>query len=127
MTLAFFFLQRLQPLAQLPGKAGVIEGKPAFVDDDEGGPSVETPADPVKQIGQDSRGGTCPVKALGLEGLDVGVAQAVRFGVQQPAPGSGDGIGLERLFEAAGLEKHRKAGKRALLGGCGGERSECGP
>ncbi len=116
--------QRLQPFAQLPGEAGIIESKPALVDDDKGGPSVETPADPVKQIGQDSRGGTGAVETFGLEGLHVGLAQPFRFGVEQPAPGSGDRIGLKRLFEGARLEKHRQSGERALLGGRGGERSE---
>ena len=67
--------QRLQPFAQLAGKAAIIERKPAFVDDEQGGPAVEAVLDAVEEIGEDRRRGARADQPFGLEGLDLGFAE----------------------------------------------------
>ena len=47
--------QRLQPLAQLAGKAFVVECEPALVDDEQRGPAVEPVLDAVEQVGRARR------------------------------------------------------------------------
>ena len=39
----------LQPLAKLPGKTGIVERKPALVDDEQGRPAVEPVFDAVEK------------------------------------------------------------------------------
>ena len=82
--------ERLQPFAKLAGEARIVEGEPALVDDEQGRPTVEAILDAVEQIGEHRRRGAGADQALGLEGLDVGLAEALGFGIEQPAPGAAD-------------------------------------
>ena len=79
--------QRLQPFAELAGKALVVERKPALVDDQQGRPAVEPSLDAVEEIGQHRRRGARADQPFGLERLDVGRAEPLGFGVEQPAVG----------------------------------------
>ena len=97
--------QRLQPFAELRGEAAIVERQPAFVDDEQGGPTVETPLDAVEEIGEDGRRRARADQALGLEGLHVGFAQALGLGVEQPAVGPADAVGFERLLQRRGLQQ----------------------
>ena len=45
-------------------------------------------------------------KALGLEGLDIGLAEAFRLGVEQPSPGSTDRVRLQGLFQRVRLQEN---------------------
>ena len=67
--------QRLQPFAELAGEAAIVEGEPALVDDEQGGPAVEAVLDAVEEIGEDRRRGARADQPLGLEGLHLGLAE----------------------------------------------------
>ena len=84
----------LQPFPKLFGEAAVVEGEPTLVDDEQGWTPVEPIADAVEEVGENRGRGAGADKALGLEGLDVGLAEAFRLGVEQPSPGSSDGVRL---------------------------------
>ena len=51
-TRGVLLAQRLQPFAELAGKALVVEGEPAFVDDEQRRPAVEPLFDAMEQIGE---------------------------------------------------------------------------
>ena len=106
--------QRLQPLAQLPGEAGVVERQPALVDDEQGGAAVEAILDAMEQVGEDGGRSAGPDQAFGLEGLDFGFAKALAFRIEQPAPRSRHRVGLQRLLQRVRLQQHGKAGHGAL-------------
>ena len=114
--------QRLQPFAELAGEAVIVEREPAFVDDDQGGTAVEAILDAVEEIGEDGGRRATADQPFGLEGLHLGVAQVLGLGVEQPAPWTADGIGLQGLLQRAGLQQHREAGERPLRHRRGGER-----
>ena len=86
-TRGVLLAQRLQPFAQLAGEAAIVEREPALVDDEQGRAPVEPLLDAVEQIGQDRGRGAGADQPLGLEGLDVGFAEALGLRVEQPAPG----------------------------------------
>ena len=106
--------QRLQPFAQLAGKALIVEREPAFVDDQQRRPAVEPAFDAMKEIGQHGRRGAGADQALGLEGLDVGFSQPLGFGIEQATIGTAEAIGLQRALQRLRLQQHRQAGQRAL-------------
>ena len=106
--------QRLQPFAQLAGKALVVEGEPAFIDDQQGRPAVEPAFDAMEEIGEHGGRGAGADQALGLECLDVGFAQPLGFGVEQAAIGTAEAIGLQRALQRLRLQQHREPGQRAL-------------
>ena len=62
----------LQPFAELIGEPLIIERQPALVDDEQGWPTIEPVADPMKQIGQDGRRSPSADQPLDLEGLYIG-------------------------------------------------------
>jgi hypothetical protein len=72
----------------------VVEGEPAFIDDQQRGPPIEPGVDAMKEIREDGGGRAGADQPLGLEGLDVGLAKALGLGVEQPAPRAADAIGL---------------------------------
>ena len=117
----------LQPFPKLFGEAAVVEGEPAFVDDEQGWTPVEPIADAVEEVGENRGRGAGADKALGLEGLDVGLAEAFRLGVEQPSPGSADGVRLQGLFQRVGLQENREARDGPLGKRSGGERSQRRP
>ena len=119
--------QRLQPFAELAGKALVVEGEPALVDDEQRRPAVEPVLDAVEEIGEHRGRRAGADQPLGLEGLDVGLAEPLGLGVEQPAPRAADAIGLQRLLQRVGLQQHRQAGERALGGGRRGQRGQRRP
>ena len=104
MTRGVLLPQRLQPLAELAGEAGIVEREPALVDDEQGRPAVEPIFDAVKQIGQHGGRGAGADQALGLEGLDLRFAKTLGLRIEQAAPGPGDGVGLQRLLQRIGLQ-----------------------
>lgn len=75
---------------------GIVEREPAFVDDEEGRTPVEPAFDPVEEIGEHGGRGRRADQAFGLESLNRGVADPLGLGVEQPAPGAFDAIGLQR-------------------------------
>ena len=90
MTRGVLLPQRLQPFAELPGEAAIVEREPALVDDEQRRPAVEPVLDAVEQIGEHRGRRAGADQALGLEGLDVGLAEALGLGIEQPAPGAAD-------------------------------------
>ena len=116
--------QRLQPFAQLAGEAVVVEREPAFIDDEEAWPPIEPAFDAMEEIGEHGRRGAGADQALGLEGLDVGVAETFGLGVEQPAIGTAKAERSEGALQSAGLQQDREAGQRALGGRrCASERA----
>src|SRR5260370_1119356 len=101
--------------------------KPALVDNQQGGAAVEPAFDTVEQIGQHRGPGTGADQSFGLEGLDGGLAEPFGLGVEQPAPGSADAIGLQCALQRTGLEQDRQPGQRALANRGAGERGERRP
>ena len=77
--------QRLQPLAKLAGEALVVEGQPAFVDDQQRRPAVEPAFDAMEEIGEHGGRGAGADQPLGLERLHRGVAKPLGLGVEQTA------------------------------------------
>ena len=111
--------QRLQPLAELAGKPFVVEREPAFVDDEQGRPAVEPAFDAMEEIGEHGRRGAGPDQPLGLEGLDARLAETFGLGIEQPAIGSAEAIGLQGALQGLRLQqapKDRSACARAI--GC---------
>jgi hypothetical protein len=54
----------------------------------------------VEEIGEHRRRRARADEPFRLEGLDVRFAEPLELGIRQPAPGTCDGIGLERLLLA---------------------------
>ena len=77
--------QRLQPFAELPGEAGVVEREPAFVDDEQGRPAVEPVADAVEEIGE--HGGRRAGADQALPSRRPG--RPLRQGARSPRPAAG--------------------------------------
>ncbi len=108
--------QRFQPFAELSGKAYVVEREPTFVDDQQCRTTVEPPLDAMKEIGQHCRRGTCADQTFGFKGLDFGLSETLGLGIEQPAIGSAEAIGLQRTLERLRLQQHRQTGQRTF--GC---------
>ena len=106
--------QRLQPFAQLAGKTFVVEGEPAFIDDQQRWPPVEPALDAVEEIGQHGRRRAGADQALGLERLDAGFAQTFGLGVEQTAVGTAEAIGLQGALQGLRLQQYREPGQRAF-------------
>src|SRR3546814_17777081 len=85
---------------------------------------LEATLDAVEQIGEHRRGRSRPDQPLGLERLNVGIAEPLGLGVEELAPGSADAIGLERLLERLRLEQHRQPGQGPFGGRRRGERGQ---
>jgi hypothetical protein len=68
----------------------------------------------MEEIGEHGGGRAVADQTFGLEDLDVGLAEALGLGVEQPAPRAADAIGLQRAFERAGLEQDREARQGSL-------------
>ena len=81
----------------------------------------------MEQIGE--HGGRSPRadQAFGLERLDRGFTQPLAFGVQQPAKGTADAIGLKRSLQDLRLEQDGQACQRPLTGGGGRQGRQGGP
>ena len=71
----------------MPGEAGIVEGEPSFVDDEQSRPAVEAIADAVEEIGEHGGRRTRADEFFGLEGLHVRFAEPLGFRVEQPAQG----------------------------------------
>ena len=67
--------QRLQPFAELPGEAVVVEREPAFVDDEQRRAAVEAVLDAMEEIGEHGRRRARADQPFGLEGLDRRLAE----------------------------------------------------
>src|SRR5208283_2553953 len=97
----------LQPLAELAGEAFVVEGEPAFIDDQQGWPSVEPAFDAVEEIGEHGGRSARADQALGLEGVYARFAEALGLGVEQPAIGTAETIGLQGALQRLRLQQYR--------------------
>ena len=71
--------QGFQPFAQLAGETLVVEREPAFIDDDQARRPDEPTFDAMEEIGENGGRGGRADQPFGLEGLDVGFAQEIRF------------------------------------------------
>ncbi len=109
-TEAFFLRSVFSHSRSCCAKAGIVEDQPAFVDDEQRRPAVEPAFDAVEEIGQHGGRRAGADQALGLEGLDRGRAELLALGVEQPAGGAADAIGLQRLLQRRRLQQHREAG-----------------
>ncbi len=78
--------QGLQPFAQLGAEAGIVEGDPALIDDDQGRSSVQPRLDPVKQMGEHRGRCTRSDQAFCLEGLNRADAEVFAVPVEQASP-----------------------------------------
>jgi len=119
--------QRLQPLPELAGEPVIVEREPAFVDNEQRGAPIEPILDAVEEVRQDSRRRACPDQPFGFEGLDIRLAEALRFRVEQSSPGTPDRIGLQGLLQRVRLQQDRKARDCPLRHGCGGKRGQRRP
>ena len=81
----------------------------------------------MKEIGEHGGRGAGADQAFGLEGLDRGVAEPLGLGVEQPAVGTAEAIGLQRPLQGLRLQQHRQAGERALRDRRRGERGQRRP
>jgi hypothetical protein len=81
----------------------------------------------VEEIGEHGGRRAGADQALGLEGLDLGLAEALGLGVEQPAPGTADRVGLQGLLQRVRLQQNRKARDRPLADRRGGERGQRRP
>ena len=107
-TQAFFLRSVFSHSRSWPAKPSIVEGEPAFVDDEQGRAAVEPVLDAVEEIGEHGGRGAGADQPFGLEGLDVGLAEPLGLGVEQPAAGAADAIGLQRLLQRVGLQQHRR-------------------
>ena len=108
MTLAFFFRSVFSHSRSWPAKPrSSSASQPSSMMSSVGRPSKPV-LDAVEEIGEDSRRGARADQPLGLEGLDLGFAETLGLGVEQPAPGTADGIGLQRLLQRVRLQQHRR-------------------
>jgi len=73
---------RLEPFAQLRAEGRIVECKPPLVDDQQRGPPVEPALYAMEQIGEHGGCRSCTDQPFGLEGLNVGLAKALGFGVE---------------------------------------------
>jgi len=105
----------------------IVEGEPALVDDEQGGPPIEAVFDAVEEIGEDSGRGAPADQTLGFESLNLGLAETLALRIEQSSPGTAHGIGLQGLLERIRLQKDRKARDRPLRHGRGGERGQRRP
>ena len=105
ITRGILLAQRLQPFAQLPGKAFVVERKPAFVDDQQRRPAVEPALDAMEEIGQHRGRGRGSDQPLGLKGLDFGLSEPLGLGIEQAAVGTAEAIGLQRALQRLRLQQ----------------------
>ena len=78
------------------------------------GAPVSRPSMPMEQIGEHRRRRGRADQAFGLEGLHLARTDPLDLSVEQPAPGSGHGVGLQGALERHRLQQHREAGKGAL-------------
>src|SRR5208283_65742 len=117
----------LQPLAELAGETLVVEGEPAFIDDQQGWPSVEPAFDAMKEIGEHGGRGARADEALGFESLDARFAEALGLGVEKAAERAAEAIGLQGALQRLRLQQHRKPCQRALGYGSAGERRQRRP
>src|SRR3546814_7591067 len=75
----------------------MVEEDPGLVEDQQRRPAVEALLEPVEQIGEHRRDHTrLAEQRLGLEALHVGESEPAFRGIQQPAVGSIERIGLDR-------------------------------
>lgn len=80
----------------MPGKILVIKRKPAFVDDEQGWTAVEAISNAMEEIGKyRGCGGAGTDQSFGLESLNRCFAEALEFGIQQPAIGPAEAIRLQ--------------------------------
>ena len=86
MTRRVLLPQRLQPFAELAGETVIVEREPALVDDEQRGATIEPVLDAMEQVGQDSRRRACPDQPLGLERLDLCLAEALGLPRRAVAP-----------------------------------------
>ena len=61
----------------------------------------------MKQVGEHRRCGASTDQPLGLERLDVHLADALDLRVEQPAPGAAETVGLQGLLQHSGLQQNR--------------------
>ena len=127
-TRGVLLAQRLQPFAELAGKALVVEREPALVDDEQGGPAVEPVLDAMEEIGEHRGRGAGADQAFGLERLNVGLAEPLGLGIEQPALGPAEAIGLQRpLQSVCDCSSTDEAGQRALRRRGRGKRGQRRP
>ena len=108
--------QRLQPLADAPGEGRIVEEHPRFIEHQQRRRAVEALLEPAEQIAQHRQHRGAPVHQLfHLEALHRRIAQPVVIGIEQPAAGATQDVGLQRLAQLIRLQQHREAGERALL------------
>jgi hypothetical protein len=84
---------QFEPFANLRAEGRVVEREPTLVDDQERGPPVELGLDAMEQRGEHRGGRAGADQPLGLEDLNIGLAEALGFGVEESPPGPADAIG----------------------------------
>mgnify|MGYP000712268677 CR=1 FL=1 len=62
----------------------------------------------MEEIGEHSGGSTGADQSLGFEDLNIGFAQMLGLGIEQPAIGAANTVWSERLFQIVGLEENRE-------------------
>lgn len=94
-----------RPFAKLTREALVIEGEPAFVNDQQRRSAVETILYAMEEIGEHGGRGARADQSFGFERLDRCLAKIFGFGVEQAPVRAADAVGPERLLEIVGLQQ----------------------
>ena len=119
--------QRLQPFLQLRAKGRIVQRQPPLVDEDQCRRPGQAALDPVEEVGQYGRCRGSADQPLGLEGLDVRIPKRLGLGVEQPAPGSVERVGLQCLLQVRRLQDDGEPGQASLLDRGRGEAGERRP
>ena len=111
----------------MAGKVLVIKREPAFIDNEQGRPAVETVSDAMEEIGKHRGCGASANQSFGLESLNRCFAKTLEFRIQQSAVGPAQAIRLQAPLQRVRLEQHRQACQGALLDRRRSQRRQRGP
>ena len=127
MTETFFLRSVFSHSRSWPAKPRSSRSEPALVDDEQRGAPIEPVLDTMEEIGKHRRRRARADQPFCLEGLDFGLAEALRLRVEQASPGTANGVGLQGLLQRIRLQENRQAGDRPFGDRGRGERGQCRP
>ena len=108
--------QNPEPLLDLRGEDRVVEEQPRLLEDEEARLARETPLDLVEEIEKNRDGVLLALvhEVLDLEDLEVGVLEAVLFGVQEMPHRALEGVVAEPAADGLVLDRAHEVRERAV-------------